>query len=165
MRHIFSDEHYVYSQVSGFERAIDSIVDELPSKTIVSSCYTVVPTAHVKDDSGGERGKHWCDGLEQPANEGVQPPPAGPRQRRELWARSASTTQKRPDLAREGGRLQRRVRRSGRSRSGCQPHVPTTPAQYHAGTTGVRSEPRPSGITPCTTGLHLNHAHRESRCP
>ena len=50
------------------------------------------------------------------------------------------------------GQLQCRVRRSGLRRSGCHPHAPTTPARNHAGTTGVRSEPRASGITPCTTG-------------
>jgi len=45
------------------------------------------------------------------------------------------------------------------------PHGPTTPSAYHAGTTGVRSEPHPLGITQCITGRDRNHAHRESRCP
>jgi len=63
------------------------------------------------------------------------------------------------------GRLHGRVRRSGRQLSGCLPHGPTTPAQYHTLHAGRQSEPRPSGITRGTPGLHLNHAHRESRRP
>jgi len=63
------------------------------------------------------------------------------------------------------GRLERCVRRSGRHRSGCLPHAPTTPAYSHAGTPGVRSEPRASGITPGRTSVDLNHAPLESPRP
>jgi len=61
--------------------------------------------------------------------------------------------------------LERLVRRSGRVRSGCQPHPPTTPVWYHTGTTGVRSLSRASGITPCTTGLEKNHAQHTTTLP
>src|SRR5437762_6011679 len=52
---------------------------------------------------------------------------------------------------------------SGIRRLGCKWHVPTTPAYDHACTTSVRLVSRASGITRCTTGLSLNHAHLESR--
>jgi len=83
------------------------------------------------------------------------------------------TTFKKPTISRaEGGQLQRRVRRSGRSPSGCEWHVPTTPSWYHAfhngcsvGTThiwnharhnGPQSEPRASGITLPRTSFRHN---------
>ena len=56
------------------------------------------------------------------------------------------------------GRLQRRVRRSGLGQSGCRPHGPTTPAWYHTWHNERSSVSRPSGITPCITGVNRNHA-------
>lgn len=45
----------------------------------------------------------------------------------------------------------------------CRSHPPTTPAPYHAGTTGCDREPRASGIMPGTTGCdrepHPAHDH------
>jgi hypothetical protein len=48
---------------------------------------------------------------------------------------------------------------------GCHPHVPTTPSWYHALHNGRSVGITPPGITPGTTGVDLNHAHQESRCP
>src|SRR6266545_7300956 len=75
-----------------------------------------------------------------------------------------ATSKKQRSRARSG-QLQHRVRRSSRQSSACLPHVPTTPAWYHACTTSVNLEPRQKGITRGTTGLNLNHTHLESRCP
>jgi hypothetical protein len=109
-------------------------------------------------------------GYQKPPNGGVQPPQAHPE-----------TLSKSERSRARSGRLERFVRRSGRDRSGCQPHAPTTPSWYHIGTTGVRSGSRAAGSTPCTTGRARNHAplgshpaqralHRttpstQSRCP
>jgi hypothetical protein len=43
----------------------------------------------------------------------------------------------------------------------CADHPRTLPHRHD----GRQSVPRPPGITPCTTGLDLNHAHRESPFP
>jgi len=77
---------------------------------------------------------------------------------RSAAASAPPTTFKNERSCARSGRLQRRVRRSGRGRLGCLPHVPTTPASYHISTTGVRSESHASGITPGRTGLEWNHA-------
>jgi hypothetical protein len=45
------------------------------------------------------------------------------------------------------------------------PAWPTTPASYHAGTTGVRPGPGPAQNHARITGFSPNHAHLESRCP
>ena len=63
------------------------------------------------------------------------------------------------------GRLQRYVRRSGRSRSGCRAHAPTTPSWYHTGITGVWSGSRPFAITQCIPGRNRNHAPHPIRLP
>ncbi len=63
------------------------------------------------------------------------------------------------------GRLQRRVRRSGRIPSSCQPHGPTTPAQDRAGTTGVHLYHTQHTLTPCTTSLERNHAQHTATLP
>ena len=84
-------------------------------------------------------------------------------QRQSSAAASAPTRVSKTHRSRaRSGRLQRRVRCSGIRHSGCHPHGMTTPARNHAGITGVRSEPRSSRITPCTTGLNRNHVqHNE----
>jgi len=77
-----------------------------------------------------------------------------------------SNLQKSPDLgAAQRRQLQRRVRRPGRHRSGCHPHVSTTPARSHASTTGLDLHHAGHTITPCTTDFYRNHAPLESRFP
>jgi hypothetical protein len=63
------------------------------------------------------------------------------------------------------GRLQRRVRRSGRRLSGCQPHAPATPARYHACITGLHLNHTQHTITHCTTRLQPNHTQHTIRLP
>jgi hypothetical protein len=93
-----------------------------------------------------------CDGL--PSNGRVQPPRAHPE-----------TPSKTVRSRARSGRLERHVRRSGFCHSGCRPHVPATRTWNHTGTTGVWSGSRPSGITPSTTSLDLNHAQHTIRLP
>ena len=73
--------------------------------------------------------------------------------RRERAPKTVSKTER--SRARSG-RLERYVRRSGCRFSGRHPHAPTTPSWYHTGRTGVRSESRTFGTTPCTTCFDLD---------
>src|SRR6266498_5464701 len=87
-----------------------------------------------------------------PPNVRVQPPRAHPEPpSKTLGSRARS------------GRLERHVRRSGRRRSGCRPHAPTTASENHAGTTGVDQNHAQHTPPPGRTSFERNHAQHTIR--
>ena len=50
-------------------------------------------------------------------------------------------------------------------RSGCQPHVPATPARYHTGITGVNRNHADRGSRPAQRAAIFNHAQHTIRLP